>query len=61
MSDRPRVVVVLNSERSGPGRLLDWLAEEGIDAVVVDGPDLPEQLAGWIGRGGRVGAARRRA
>lgn len=35
-----------NSERSGPGRLPDWLAEEGIDAVLVAGPDLPEHLAG---------------
>ena len=46
MIGRPRVVVVQNSARSGPGRLVEWLAEEGIDAVVVDGPDLPEHLAG---------------
>ena len=46
MSVRPRVVVVQNSPRSGPGRLLGWLAEDGIDAVVVDGPDLPEHLDG---------------
>ena len=45
MSDRPRVVVVLNSERSGPGRLLDWLVEEEIDADLVAGADLPEQSA----------------
>ena len=45
MSDRPRVVVVLNSERSGPGRLLDWLAEEEVDADLVAGADLPEQSA----------------
>ncbi len=46
MTVRPRVVVVQNSPRSGPGRLLGWLAEDGIDAVVVDGPDLPEHLDG---------------
>jgi GMP synthase (glutamine-hydrolysing) len=45
MTGRPRVLVVQHSERSGPGRLLDWLAEEGIDAVLVEGPDLPEHLA----------------
>jgi GMP synthase-like glutamine amidotransferase len=39
-------VLVQNSERSGPGRLPDWLAEEGIDAVVVAGPDLPDHRAG---------------
>ena len=43
MSERPRVVLVQNSEGSGPGRLPEWLAEEGIDAVVVAGPDLPER------------------
>ena len=48
------------AERSGPGRLPDWLAEDGIDAVVVAGPDLPEQLAGEPTGGRRVGAARRR-
>ncbi|MGH9136261.1 MAG: type 1 glutamine amidotransferase [Acidimicrobiales bacterium] len=46
MTARPRVVVVQNSERSGPGRLSGWLVEEGIDAVVVTGPDLPEHLSG---------------
>ena len=46
VNERPRVVLVQNSERSGPGRLPDWLAEEGIDAVVVAGPDLPDHLAG---------------
>jgi GMP synthase-like glutamine amidotransferase len=42
MTGRPRVVVVQNTERSGPGRLLDWLAEEGIDAVLLPGADLPD-------------------
>ena len=46
MNERPRVVLVQNAERSGPGRLPDWLADEGIDAVVVAGPDLPDHLAG---------------
>ena len=45
MTGRPRVLVVQHSECSGPGRLLDWLAEEGIDAVLVAGADLPEHLA----------------
>src|SRR5262245_29233995 len=42
MTDRPRVVVVQNDERSGPGRLLGWLAEEGIDAVLIPGAQLPD-------------------
>ncbi|HYU66577.1 MAG TPA: type 1 glutamine amidotransferase [Jatrophihabitantaceae bacterium] len=46
MSRRKRVVLVQNSPHSGPGRLPEWLAEDGIDAVVVAGPDLPEHLAG---------------
>jgi GMP synthase (glutamine-hydrolysing) len=46
MTDRPRVVIVQNSQGSGPGRLPEWLAEDGIDAVVVAGSDLPEYLAG---------------
>ena len=45
MTRRRRVMVVQNAERSSPDRLPDWLAEEGIDAVVVAGQDLPEQLA----------------
>ena len=46
MISPPRVVIVQNSPGSGPGRLPDWLAEDGIDAVVVAGADLPRQLAG---------------
>ena len=46
MTGSPRVVVVQNSAGSGPGRLPEWFAEEAIDAIVVDGPDLPERLAG---------------
>ena len=45
MTGRPRVLVVQHSERSGPGRLLDWLAEDGIEAVLVAAADLPEHLA----------------
>jgi GMP synthase (glutamine-hydrolysing) len=45
MTGRPRVLVVQHSERSGPGRLLDWFSEERIDAVVVAGPDVPEHLS----------------
>jgi GMP synthase-like glutamine amidotransferase len=41
MIGRPRVVLVQNSPGSGPGRLPEWLAEEGIEAVVVSAPDLP--------------------
>lgn len=46
MTPRPSVMVVQNTEGSGPGRLPDWLAEEGIDAVVVAAPDLPEHVPG---------------
>lgn len=56
-SQRPRVVVVQNSPGSGPGRLPGWLADEGVDAVVIAGDDLPEHLTvgAWhlpSGRGG---------
>lgn len=50
MTDRPRLMLVQNAERSGPGRLPDWLAEEEIDVEVVAGPDVPEHLArSWPG------------
>jgi GMP synthase (glutamine-hydrolysing) len=59
MSERPRVVLVQNSEGSGPGRLPEWLAEEGLDAVVVAGAELPSTVAegagvvnGWVLLGG---------
>ena len=44
MTALPRVLIAQNSERSGPGRLPDWLAEDGIDSVVVSGADLPVHL-----------------
>jgi GMP synthase (glutamine-hydrolysing) len=44
---RPRVVVVQHSPRSGAGRLLEWLTDDGVDAVVVPGADLPEHLTDW--------------
>lgn len=46
MTDRRRVMIVQNSDGSGPGRLPDWFATEGIDAVIVAGEDLPEHLPG---------------
>jgi GMP synthase-like glutamine amidotransferase len=45
MTDRPRVVVVQNSDRGGPGRLWEWLAEENIDAMVIPGAQLPDRLS----------------
>ena len=45
MNERPRVVLIQNSEGSGPGRLPDWLADEGIDAIVVAGADLASTVA----------------
>lgn len=57
MRERPRVVIVQNSAGSGPGRLPDWLAGQGVDTVVVAGDDLPEVAAqpatdGWVLLGG---------
>jgi GMP synthase-like glutamine amidotransferase len=46
---RPRVLLVQNTARSRPGRLPGWLAEEQVGAAVVQGPDLPEDLAGLPG------------
>lgn len=46
MTRRPHVLLVQNSARSRPLRLPEWLAAEEIDAEVVQGPDLPEHLAG---------------
>jgi GMP synthase (glutamine-hydrolysing) len=43
---QPRVVVVQHTATSGPGRLPGWFADDGIDAVVVDGPNLRNQMAG---------------
>jgi GMP synthase-like glutamine amidotransferase len=37
-------VLVQHTAGSGPGRLPAWLAEDGIDAVVVEASKLPEQL-----------------
>src|SRR5262245_4131860 len=51
---RPRVVIVQHSARSGAGRLYEWLADDGIDPVVVAGPDLPERLADWPAADGVV-------
>ncbi len=45
MTGQPRVVIVQQTTSSGPGRLPEWLAADGIDAVVVDGPSLPERLS----------------
>jgi GMP synthase (glutamine-hydrolysing) len=45
MNDRPRVMLVQNSPRSGPGRLPAWLAERGVDVVMVSGPDLSHPSA----------------
>ncbi len=49
MSRRPTVLLVQNSPTSGPGRLLDWFAEEGLATRVVaacDGEPLPATPAG---------------
>lgn len=46
MSERPRVVIVQNSPRSDAGRLPGWLADEGVDPVVVAGPELPATADG---------------
>jgi GMP synthase-like glutamine amidotransferase len=42
---RARVLLVQNTARSRPGRLPGWLADEGVGATVVQGPDLPDRLA----------------
>ncbi|MFP3714091.1 type 1 glutamine amidotransferase [Puerhibacterium sp. TATVAM-FAB25] len=42
---RPRVLLVQNTARSRPGRLPGWLADEQVDAPVVQGSDLPGRLA----------------
>jgi GMP synthase (glutamine-hydrolysing) len=49
VSRRPRVLIVQNSERSGPGRLVDWLAEDGVDTIVLAAADLPEGGVGAVG------------
>jgi GMP synthase (glutamine-hydrolysing) len=44
VTGRARVVIVQHTAGTGPGRLPEWLAEDGIDAVVIVGPSLPEHL-----------------
>ncbi|MEU6732814.1 type 1 glutamine amidotransferase [Streptomyces physcomitrii] len=43
----PRVLVVRNSPRSGPGRLLPWLREEGLTAVETEGGAGVDDPAGY--------------
>lgn len=43
----PRVLVVRNSQGSGPRRLLPWLEEEGLEATEVSGSDAPDTADGW--------------
>ncbi|ADI09454.1 GMP synthase - Glutamine amidotransferase domain- like protein [Streptomyces bingchenggensis BCW-1] len=45
----PRVLIVRNAERSGPGRLLPWLRDEGLAAVELAGPEAPADPAGYDG------------
>lgn len=40
MTDRPRVLVIRNDVRSGPGRLIGWLTDAGIDVELADGEQL---------------------
>lgn len=48
--DRPRALVVVNADSSGPRRLLRWLDEEGIRADVRHGAHgLPEDLGAYDG------------
>jgi len=50
LSQRPRVLVVVNSEGSGPRRLGVWLLEAGIDVVPMLGEHgLPATLDGFDG------------
>ena len=49
-TDRPRVLVVVNSPGSGPRRLLPWLAAAGADPTVVAASEgLPGSLDGFAG------------
>ncbi|MEU1663450.1 type 1 glutamine amidotransferase [Streptomyces sparsogenes] len=43
----PRVLMVRNSEGSGPGRLLPWLADEGLTVVELAGSEAPDRPAGY--------------
>lgn len=44
-----RVLVVLNSAESGPGRLPELLSATGVEPVVVPGPELPATMAEYAG------------
>ncbi|UED88769.1 type 1 glutamine amidotransferase [Streptomyces profundus] len=41
--------MVRNEERSGGGRLLNWLPEEGLDLAEVEGPEAPDTPDGYEG------------
>lgn len=45
MTDRPRVLVVRNDIGSGPGRLVGWLSDAGIDVELVEGQQLLDDPA----------------
>ena len=53
---RPRVLIIRNAERSGPGRLPAWLREEGLAIVETHGsaaPDTPDGYDAVVLLGGR--------
>jgi GMP synthase (glutamine-hydrolysing) len=41
------VLIVRNAERSGPGRLLPWLRDEGLDVVELAGAEAPGRPDGY--------------
>ncbi len=45
----PTVLAVQNDPDSGPARLADWFAEEGVRLVVVPGDEVPDSPAGFDG------------
>lgn len=44
-----RLLAVVNDPDSGPGRFGPWLAEHGVDLVIVSGDEVPSTPAGWDG------------
>lgn len=48
-TERPHVLIVVNSPTSGPGNLLEWFDAAGLEVSVVEGAAIPDSHNGYDG------------